>query len=71
MIKAFFLATAFAAMTISGVVQAKSIPEIATGDPQFSTLVAAVTAAGLAETPAGPGWLKHRRGRARSRCSHR
>ena len=55
MIKAFFLATAFAAMTISGVVQAKSIPEIATGDPQFSTLVAAVTAAGLAETPAGPG----------------
>ena len=35
--------------------QAKSITEIAAGDARFSTLVAAVTAAGLADTLAGPG----------------
>lgn len=35
--------------------QAASITEIAAGDARFSTLVAAVTAAGLAETLAGPG----------------
>jgi transforming growth factor-beta-induced protein len=34
---------------------AKSIAEIAIGDPNFSTLVAAVTAAGLAETLMGEG----------------
>ena len=36
-------------------VAAKSIVEIAAGDERFSTLVAAVTAAGLAETLAGEG----------------
>lgn len=35
--------------------QAESIVDIAAGDDRFSTLVAAVTAAGLAETLAGPG----------------
>ena len=34
---------------------AASITEIAAGDDRFSTLVAAVTAAGLADTLAGPG----------------
>jgi len=34
---------------------AASITEIAAGDERFSTLVAAVTAAGLADTLAGPG----------------
>lgn len=34
---------------------AASIVDIAAGDDRFSTLVAAVTAAGLAETLAGPG----------------
>ncbi|MBO9464789.1 Immunogenic protein MPT70 precursor [Pelagimonas phthalicica] len=35
--------------------QASSIVDIAAGDERFSTLVAAVQAAGLAETLAGPG----------------
>ena len=35
--------------------QAESIVDIAAGDDRFSTLVTAVTAAGLAETLAGPG----------------
>ena len=35
--------------------QAQSITAIAAGDERFSTLVAAVTAAGLADTLAGPG----------------
>lgn len=35
--------------------QAASIVDIAAGDDRFSTLVAAVTAAGLADTLAGPG----------------
>ncbi len=35
--------------------QAQSITEIAAADERFTTLVAAVTAAGLAETLAGPG----------------
>ena len=33
----------------------KTVVEIAAGDPSFSTLVAAVKAAGLAETLSGPG----------------
>ena len=37
------------------VAQADSITAIAAADERFSTLVAAVTAAGLAETLAGPG----------------
>lgn len=36
-------------------VQAENIIEIAAADERFSTLVAAVTAAGLAETVSGPG----------------
>ena len=55
MTKAAFLASAFAALTLTTAAQAQSITEIAAGDPRFSTLVAAVTAAGLAETLAGPG----------------
>jgi uncharacterized surface protein with fasciclin (FAS1) repeats len=35
--------------------QAQTIVDIAAGDERFSTLVAAVTAAGLAETLSGPG----------------
>ena len=46
-------ALAFAAST--NTVQAANIVEIAAGDERFSTLVAAVTAAGLAETLSGPG----------------
>lgn len=55
MTKAGFLATAFAVLTLGHAAQAQSITEIAVGDERFSTLVAAVTAAGLAETLAGPG----------------
>jgi uncharacterized surface protein with fasciclin (FAS1) repeats len=50
----FKLALAVLAMTTT-FAQAKSITEIAAADDRFSTLVAAVTAAGLAETLAGPG----------------
>jgi uncharacterized surface protein with fasciclin (FAS1) repeats len=39
----------------STAVSAQSITEIAVGGERFSTLVAAVTAAGLADTLAGPG----------------
>ncbi len=48
-------AAAAAVCTFSGAVSAQSITEIAAADVRFSTLVAAVTAAGLAETLAGPG----------------
>jgi uncharacterized surface protein with fasciclin (FAS1) repeats len=45
-----------AALTFSaGSAYSKNIVEIAVGDERFSTLVAAVTAAGLAETLSGPG----------------
>lgn len=50
--------TAFAAAALSFsafTAQASNIVEIAAGDDRFSTLVAAVTAAGLAETLSGPG----------------
>jgi uncharacterized surface protein with fasciclin (FAS1) repeats len=44
------------AMTLAvGAANAKNIVEIAAGDERFTTLVAAVTAAGLAETLSGPG----------------
>ncbi len=50
------LAAATAAcLMFAPMVQAKTIVEIAAGDARFSTLVAAVTAAGLAETLSGPG----------------
>lgn len=55
MTKAGLLATALATLTLTTAVQAKSITEIAVADERFSTLVAAVTAAGLADTLAGPG----------------
>ncbi|MFZ1725098.1 MAG: fasciclin domain-containing protein [Albidovulum sp.] len=52
-IKATIAATALA---VSGsAATANNIVEIAAGDERFSTLVAAVTAAGLAETLSGPG----------------
>ncbi|MEO0937353.1 MAG: fasciclin domain-containing protein [Pseudomonadota bacterium] len=47
---------AAAAMTVSaGAASAANIVEIAAADARFSTLVTAVTAAGLAETLQGPG----------------
>ncbi len=50
------LKLALAALALSAATaQAQSIVDIAAGDERFSTLVAAVTAAGLAETLAGPG----------------
>ena len=52
-IKTIAAAAAFAA--IAGTATANTIVEIAAGDERFSTLVAAVTAAGLADTLSGPG----------------
>jgi uncharacterized surface protein with fasciclin (FAS1) repeats len=50
------LKLALAALAMSTTfAQAQSIVDIAEGDARFTTLVAAVTAAGLAETLAGPG----------------
>jgi uncharacterized surface protein with fasciclin (FAS1) repeats len=52
------LKTTVAALALSLVAttsNAENIVEIAAGDERFSTLVAAVTAAGLAETLSGPG----------------
>ena len=47
---------ALAALALSSATaSAQSIVDIATGDERFTTLVAAVTAAGLAETLSGPG----------------
>ena len=47
---------AAAAITLAGgAASAQSIVDIAVGDDRFSTHVAAVTAAGLADTLAGPG----------------
>lgn len=48
-------ATAAALAITTATAHAASITEIAAGDERFSTLVAAVTAAGLADTLAGPG----------------
>ncbi len=49
-------ATAVVAMAVgAGVARADNIVEIAVADERFTTLVAAVTAAGLAETLSGPG----------------
>ncbi len=50
------LHAALAALAFSTTLaQAQTITEIAAADERFTTLVAAVTAAGLAETLAGPG----------------
>ena len=52
----FKTAFAAAALSLSAVAAyADNIVEIAAADDRFSTLVAAVTAAGLAETLSGPG----------------
>ncbi len=48
-------ATAFALAASATAGYANNIVEIAAGDERFSTLVAAVQAAGLAETLSGPG----------------
>jgi uncharacterized surface protein with fasciclin (FAS1) repeats len=53
--KTSLVAAAFAAVSFASVANAQTIVEIAAGDERFSTLVAAVTAAGLAETLSGPG----------------
>lgn len=44
-----------AALTFAASAQANTIVDIAAGDDRFSTLVAAVSAAGLVETLQGPG----------------
>ncbi|WP_367714464.1 fasciclin domain-containing protein [Nitratireductor sp. GISD-1A_MAKvit] len=50
------IAAATLLLTVSAATaQAKNIVEIAAGDERFSTLVAAVKAAGLADTLSGPG----------------
>ena len=48
-------AAALCVMPVAGTAQAKTIVEIASGDDRFSTLVAAVGAAGLADALSGPG----------------
>ncbi len=49
-------AAAVVALTVgAGIARADNIVEIAVADERFTTLVAAVTAAGLAETLSGPG----------------
>ena len=49
-------ASAVVALTLgAGIARAENIVEIAAADERFTTLVAAVTAAGLAETLSGPG----------------
>lgn len=50
-----FAAAAAATLALTGTASANTIVDIAAGDDRFSTLVAAVTAAGLAETLQGPG----------------
>lgn len=55
LIKATATALTIAAGTVATSANAASIAEIASGDERFSTLVAAVSAAGLVETLAGPG----------------
>lgn len=47
--------TALALIAATSAAKADTIVEIAAADDRFSTLVAAVTAAGLAETLSGPG----------------
>lgn len=49
------VATALAITVSASAAQANNIVEIASGDKRFSTLVAAVSAAGLVEALSGPG----------------
>lgn len=53
--KNLFKTIAVAATLTAGAAQANTIAEIASGDERFSTLVAAVGAAGLVDTLNGPG----------------
>ena len=46
---------AIALIAAPGIASAQSIVDVAAGNPEFSTLVAAVSAAGLADTLAGDG----------------
>ena len=55
MTKSKFFTAAAIVLTMGTAASAESITAIAAADARFSTLVAAVTAAGLAETLAGPG----------------
>ncbi len=48
-------AAAALSTTVAGAASAQTIVDIAAGDERFTTLVAAVTAAGLVETLQGPG----------------
>lgn len=50
-----FAAAAATTLALAGTASANTIVDIAAGDERFSTLVAAVTAAGLVETLQGPG----------------
>ncbi|TNF57765.1 MAG: fasciclin domain-containing protein [Rhodobacteraceae bacterium] len=50
-----FAAACITAATMASAASADTIVDIAAGDERFSTLVAAVTAAGLVETLQGPG----------------
>ena len=50
-----FAAAAAAVLTFATTAQSATIVEIAAGDERFTTLVAAVGAAGLVETLSGPG----------------
>lgn len=50
-----FVAAAAAAVTVAGAASGNTIVDIAAGDDRFSTLVAAVSAAGLVDTLQGPG----------------
>jgi uncharacterized surface protein with fasciclin (FAS1) repeats len=50
-----FAAAAVTTIALTGTASANTIVDIAAGDERFSTLVAAVTAAGLVETLQGPG----------------
>lgn len=53
--KTFAIAAAAALTMFAGAAKANTIVDIAAADDRFSTLVAAVGAAGLAETLSGPG----------------
>lgn len=50
-----FIAAAAVSIGVTSAAQANTIVEIAAGDARFSTLVAAVQAAGLVDTLNGPG----------------
>ena len=54
-LKTTLAAAAIAASALTSTAGADTIVDIAVADERFSTLVAAVTAAGLAETLSGPG----------------